>query len=133
MISSRNIIEHGCISARQSTSHFCSMACRSLSLRALSSSTIFNSALAEKRGAIGSMRYFDSKSWWIMAVLRVPASCTRLFDGRFLRSLFGDNGPERLDRCFLRGGLSTCNFVSFRPGVLIWLTCGEELRRLRTV
>ena len=51
MISSRNIIEHGFIPSRQLSSHCCSIARSALFLRALSSSTIFNSALADKSGA----------------------------------------------------------------------------------
>ena len=105
MISSRNSIEHGFIPSLQSSSHCFSMARRTLSLRALSSSTIFSSVLAHKSGETWLRASFDSVPFCIISVLGEPASCMRLFSGRILRSAFGDKSPDGLDRCFLKGGL----------------------------
>ena len=104
IISSRNIIGHGFISTRHSSLHFCSMARRSLSLRALSSSTIFNSSLADKSGAKGSKSIFDSNPLCTASVLGGPASCAQFFDGKVLHSALNDSDPDRNDWCFLKGG-----------------------------
>lgn len=105
MISSRNMMEHGFIPSRQPSSHCCSIARRTLSLLALSSSISFHSALADKSEAAWSSAIFDSISLCTVSVLWGPMSRGRLFNGRILRSASGDDCSGTLDRCFLRAGL----------------------------